>query len=59
VTTEEKWPELKKRLPEDWSVLQTADWFLKDEKLLLVGRKQPHKLTAKDSNPRGHRGTFR
>ncbi|QEG21120.1 ArnT family glycosyltransferase [Mariniblastus fucicola] len=37
ITTDEKWPELKKRLPEDWKVIQTADWFLKDRKLLLIG----------------------
>ena len=36
ITTQEKWPELKKRLPEDWRVVQTADWFLKDSNLLLV-----------------------
>ena len=36
ITTEEKWPELKKRLPENWRVVQTADWFLKDSSLLLI-----------------------
>ena len=36
ITTDEKWPELKKRLPEDWRVIQTTDWFLKDSQLVLV-----------------------
>jgi 4-amino-4-deoxy-L-arabinose transferase-like glycosyltransferase len=40
ITTDQKWPELKKRLPEDWKVIQTADWFLKDSKLLLIGTNQ-------------------
>lgn len=39
ITTQEKWSELKKRLPEDWKVVQTADWFLKDEKLLLIANR--------------------
>jgi 4-amino-4-deoxy-L-arabinose transferase-like glycosyltransferase len=37
LTTQELLPELKNRLPEDWNVLQTADWFLKDKKLVLLG----------------------
>jgi 4-amino-4-deoxy-L-arabinose transferase-like glycosyltransferase len=47
VTTAEKWPELKKRLPENWKVIQTADWFLKDSKLLLIGT-----LDSPTSNPK-------
>ncbi len=47
VTTAEKWPDLKKRLPENWKVIQTADWFLKDSKLLLIGT-----LDLPASNPK-------
>jgi len=40
ITTDEKWPELKKRLPDDWKVIRTADWFLKDTKLMLIGSRE-------------------
>ena len=40
ITTEKKWPELKKRLPEDWKVIQTADWFMKESKLLLIANRE-------------------
>ncbi len=46
VTTAEKWPELKKRLPENWNVIQTADWLFKDSELLLIGARD-----SLDSNP--------
>ena len=46
ITTQEKWPELKKRLPEDWKVIQTADWFMKDSKLLLIGKDQADSKVA-------------
>lgn len=39
ITTEEKWPELKKRLPEDWKVVQTTDWFMNRSKLLLIANR--------------------
>ena len=39
ITTEELLPSLKEKLPEDWGVVQAADWFLKDQSLVLVGRR--------------------
>lgn len=40
ITSQERWPELKKRLPEDWKVVRTADWFMQDNKLLLIGKQE-------------------
>lgn len=59
VTTEKKWPELKKRLPEHWSVVQTADWFMKDERLVLVGRTHGHMPTARRSSKPEEKSSLR
>ena len=39
ITTEEEFDSLKNRLPDDFEILQTADYFLKNKRLYLVGRK--------------------
>jgi 4-amino-4-deoxy-L-arabinose transferase-like glycosyltransferase len=40
ITTDEHYPELKKRLPEEFGILQKADYFLRDREVVLVGRKK-------------------
>ena len=37
VTTGQRAEELKKRLPEDFEIIQTADYFLQDDKIVLLG----------------------
>ena len=41
ITTDEHIETVKKRLPEDFEVIQTAEYFLKNRKLVLLGRPTP------------------
>ncbi len=36
ITTDEHYPELRKRLPDDFKTIQTADYFLRDRKIILL-----------------------
>lgn len=38
ITTNQRWMSLKEKLPTEWKIIQKADWFLKDEQLLLIGK---------------------
>jgi 4-amino-4-deoxy-L-arabinose transferase-like glycosyltransferase len=39
ITTDDQLEDIKKRLPKDYQVIQTADYFLKNKQLVLLGRK--------------------
>ncbi len=38
ITTSERWRELAERLPPDFAILESAEYFLKDDHLVLIGR---------------------
>ena len=59
VTTAGSWPELKKQLPENWSVIQTADWFLKDTELLLIGSRNSLASKPRQNVSGSDRGSIR
>lgn len=48
VTSSDHIDELKKRLPKDYEVLQTAAYFLKNKQIILIGK--PSALTASEKN---------
>lgn len=48
LTSSDHVDELKKRLPEDYEVLQTAAYFLKNKQIFLIGRRSS--LTARQSD---------